>query len=450
MPDTRLILHIKGTEAETAELSRESVRTAISQGKITHSQLIWRPAENTWKPVRELPEFLPAERLILHVKGTESETRELPKHAIRVAISQGQITHSQLIWRPEENAWKQVRDLPDLFPSQQVAPTPVRAASPPTVDASEAIIPESPSSPVARVVAAAAQVPQVRVATPQPRVAVGASPDVPQVRVAVATPAIVPQVRAAATPTMAPQVRATATPTVALQVSAAATPAVAPQVRVAATPTVVPQVRVATPPTVTPQVRAATPAPILVRTTGDLKVKDEEESHPLKWLCIGLGIAILLVTGANYLLVDQPLSSSMGQTAFSSAPVYGHLGAFVQPNVVVIHIPNSATVTSQNLTQFLVALARSTPQSPISHDLFARVALTSGWMAQYSFSGYNWNQLAGMAKDSEDQRKEFLMDQMGDAGGQPLVPESTLNQAAQQASRDKVWNDFVAHFTSKS
>jgi len=81
MPDTRLILHVKGTEAETAELPREAVRAAISDGRITHSQLIWIPSEYTWKPVKELPELLPVpvERLILHVKGTEAETTSCPR-----------------------------------------------------------------------------------------------------------------------------------------------------------------------------------------------------------------------------------------------------------------------------------------------------------------------------------------------------------------------------------
>jgi len=42
-----------------------------------------------------------------------------------------------------------------------------------------------------------------------------------------------------------------------------------------------------------------------------------------------------------------------------------------------------------------------------------------------------------------------LMAQMCDAGGQPLMPESTLNEEAQQAARDQVWETFVTHFTAK-
>jgi hypothetical protein len=376
MPDTRLILHVKGTQAETAELPKEVVRAAISQGQLTHSQLIWSPMDNAWKQVRELPDLLPSERLILHVKGTEAETTELPKHAVRAAISQGQLTHSQLIWSSADNAWKQVRELPDLLPSQKLAPSPSREAAVPVPRAVDAVIPESPTGPVAR--AASAGPPRVRVA------------------------------------------------------SASAGP---------------PRVRVASASAGTPTVRASAQAS--VPSTRGFEVKEDEGSHPLKWICIGLGILILLVLGGNYLLVDQPLVSNLGQTSYSNVRVYAHLGAFMQPNVMVIHIPASSTITPDNLTDFLAALARSTPQNPINRDLFARVALTSGWTVQYSFSGYSWKQLGDMRQEDKAQQKEALLDRLGDAGGQPLMPESTLNEAAQQATRDKVWNTFVAHFTAK-
>jgi hypothetical protein len=118
MADTSLILHVKGTEAETAVLPKDVVRAGISEGKITHSQLIWIPGENTWKQVKELPDLLPGESLILHVKGTEAETQQLPKHQVKAGISEGKITHSQLIWIPSENTWKPVRELPDLLPGE--------------------------------------------------------------------------------------------------------------------------------------------------------------------------------------------------------------------------------------------------------------------------------------------------------------------------------------------
>jgi len=387
MPDTRLILHVKGTQAETAELPKDVVRAAISAGKLTLSQLIWIPAHNTWKPVRELPELLPSEHLILHVKGTEAETRELPKQAVRAAISQGEITHSQLIWSSRENTWKQVRELPDLLPSQQLAPAPSRAAAVPVPKAVDGIIPESPTGPVARAASAGAGLPKVRVAT--------VSAGTPQVRVATASAGTA-------------------------------------------------QVRVATvgAPTAAASARASVPS------TRSLEVREDEGSHPLKWLCIGLGILILFVLGGNYVLVDQSLVSRLGQTPFSNVTVYAHYGAFMQPNVMVIHIRPSSKLTSDNLTDFLVALAQSTPQNAITRDFFGRVALTSGWTAQYSFAGNSWKELGDMEKESEAQRKKFLMAQLCDAGGLPLMPESNLNEAVQQTRRDQVWAAFVAHFTA--
>jgi hypothetical protein len=311
---------------------------------------------------------MPNTRLILHVKGTEAETAELSKDVVRAAISQGQITHSQLIWSPGDNAWKQVRELPDLLPSQKLAPSASRAAAVPvsTAKAVDAMISESPASPVARVAAAASAPSQVRVASGK-----------------------------------------------------------------------------------APTVQAVTPAP--TRFTGNLTVKEAEEPQPLKWVCIGLGIFILLVLGANYLLVDRPLVSNLGQTAYSNVKVYAHYGAFMQPTVMVIHIPASTAITRDNLTDFMVTLAHSTPQNAITGDLFDRVALTSGWTTQYSFSGEGWKQLGRLkhGDENETDRKEFLLGQMRNSVGQSLMLESTANEEAQQARRNEVWETFAARFTAK-
>jgi hypothetical protein len=390
VPVERLILHVKGTEADIAELPKEDVRAGISQGKITYSQLIWVPLENTWKQVREIPDLLPVERLILHVKGTEAETKELPKQAVRTALSQGQITHSQLIWSPGENTWKQVREMPGLLPTQKLAPVPARLVV-------DAILPESPVNPVAR--AADSASPHVRVATE--------SGAVPKVRVATASASgSVPKVWAA---------------------PASGAP---PRVKVASASAAAPVV------------------PVQVSSTRSLEVKDEDGAHPLKWVCIGLGILIAVVLAGNYLVVDRPLVSDLSASSYSSVPVYAHLGAFMQPNVLVIHLPHSSAINPDNFADFLVALAHSTPESPLTHDVFDRIALTSGWTAQYSFSGYSWKQLGDMAHDDANARKDFLMSNLGDASGQSLLPESTLNAQAQEATRERVWKTFVSRFAS--
>jgi hypothetical protein len=325
---------------------------------------------------------MPDTQLILHVKGTESETTELPKHVVRAAISQGKFTDSQLIWSPADNVWKQAREFPDLLPSQELAPVPPRPTVISAPQAVDEIIPDSPVNPIARAVAG----------TPQVRASTG-----------------IPQVRVAA-------------------ISAGTQP-----VRVAAAQTLSVQT--------TPQASAS--------TTRDFSVKEDDSSHPLKWVCIGLGTLIALTLGGNFLLVDQPLVSSLRQTPYSRMTVYAHYGAFLQPNTMVIHIPASPAITAENLTDFLVALAHGTPQNPINRDLFERVVLTSGWTGQYSFSGYSWKQLGDMQDESEAHRKEFLMAQIGDASGQPLIAESNLDEAAQRARRDQAWQTFVANFAPK-
>jgi len=433
VPVEHLILHVKGTEAETRELPKPEVRAAISRGQITQTQLIWSPVDNSWKQAKEFPDLLPSEQLILHVKGTESETKELPKRAIRTAISKGEITHSQLIWSTTENSWKQVRELPELLPSQRLAPAPTRTAVAQHPMAAEAIVPDSPGGPVARAATAAGA------ATPRARVA--GSGTVPRVRPAVQGP---PKVRVVAEAAAhAPQAHIPTVATDVPQVHVAA--AIAPQVRVASA-AATPQVRVASATEAAPTVRAA--APVYAKAT-DFSVKEDDHNHPLKWVCIGLGALILLVVGGNFLLVDLPLTSSFGRTTYSGVTTYAHFGAFVQPNVIVIHVPPSTKITPDNITDVLVALANSTPQNPFTRDFFARVALTPGWTAQYSFAGNSWKELGDMDKDSAAQRKEFILTQLCDGSGQPLVPESTLSQEAQQARLDQVWAGFVAHFAAR-
>ena len=434
MPGETLILHVQGTEAQTQELPKDAVRYAIAQGKISQSQLIWSAAESAWKQVREWPELSPGETLILHVKGTEAQTAELPKKAVRVGISKGDISHSQLIWSSAENQWKQVRQMPDLLPSQKLAPAPARAAVPPrTIDG---IMPEAKKDPVPRAASTVQAPPRVKVAMGPPRV--------------VATPTVSAQPQVAASSAEAPvqprvAVAATATP----HVRVASADSAAPRVRVAAaTPSAAtPQARVMPVGAAgAPQVRAAATSSSPSRSH---VVKEEEGPSILKWICIGLAALIALVVGANYFLVDRSLVDNIRDTPYATVPVYGHYGAFIQPNVIVIHIPPSKKITPDNITDFLVELAHSTPDNAITGDIFTRVALTSGWTAQYSFSGYSWKQLGDMEKESPAQREEFIMSQMGDAAGTSVLPESTLNQEAQEEMRQQIWNKFIAHFITQ-
>jgi hypothetical protein len=248
-------------------------------------------------------------------------------------------------------------------------------------------------------------------------------------------------VATAATATPQPKV---ATPRVATAVPAGQAPKVAVPAKAA------PKVAVAAQ---APRAASAAPsahmAAMSSRPSSHHEIKEDDAFHPFKWLCLGLGSLIVLIVGANFFLVNLPLTSRFAHTSYSNVRVYAHFGAFMQPNVMVIHIPPSTQITPETLPAVLVALARSTPDNPITRDSFARIALTSGWTAQYSFSGESWKQLADLDQETEEQRKEFLMAQMDDASGQSLMPESTLNEEAQQAKREQVWKAFVAHFTTQ-
>jgi hypothetical protein len=296
---------------------------------------------------------MPNTALILHVKGTVDETTTLPKQTVRTAIAEGKLSRSQLIWSPEHNAWKQVRELPHLWPSQKLAPAPTP-----------------------------------RVATDKlPRLATGALP-----RMATGTG---PRIAAASQPVVAHS----------------------PENSQAA----------------------------VQGRSSNYKVSEEPHFNPLKWLCLGLMVLILGAVGFNFIIIEQPLLSGMSQTSYSDVMVYAHLGGFVQKNAMVIHILGSGSLNKSNLTDFLVTLARNTPQQT---GIFERISLTSGLMGQYTISGSAWKEFGDMKESGETQQKEFLLNQLEDASGQPLLLlNSTMTAEAQRAEHEKIWAGFAASFT---
>jgi hypothetical protein len=302
---------------------------------------------------------MPDTRLILHVKGTESQTAEIPKAIVRAGIAQGQISRSQLIWSATHNAWKQVRELPHLLPSQKLAPAPAP-----------------------------------RVGTvPLPKPAVGEA--------AVQTGAV---------------------PKVAVKVSGGRA--------------------------VPPGFKATRPAAkSAAAQEHDMVVKEVGGVSYLKLFCIGLALLIVALIGANYLLVDRPISSTLSKTPYANVSVYAHLGAFVQPGALVIHIPPSAGVTSANLPEFLQVLAHSTPDAPLGGGTFDEVSLTTGWTGHYCFTGYAWKEYGDMSDQDDEHKQAFLLDQLKDASGQPLLsPGGSIDPNAQQSERDKLWTEFVTYF----
>ena len=292
-------------------------------------------------------------RLILHIKGTEDRTTELPKKIVRAGIAQGQISRSQLIWSAAHNAWKQVRELPHLLPSQKLAPAPA------------------------------------------------------------------PRVNTASLPKPAKTARGQGGPV----------------------PRVVAKTSAGGKPVAIKSVIKAAPV-------DNLLVGQERSFFFMKWICITLAIFILAAMIINYLLVDRPIVSGMSRTAYGHVPLYAHLGAFVQPGALIVHLSGSPTVTSENLIDFLQALARSTPKSPVGENTFDNVSLTTGWIGHYSFTGYAWKEFGDIANMDDAQKQAFLLNHLKDTSGQSLVsPDGTLQPATQQAERDRVWTEFVAYFT---
>lgn len=460
LPGETMILHVKGTESETRELPKPAIRAAIQRGEISQTQLIWSPLDTAWKPVSQMPELNPGESLILHVKGTVADTSEMPKKAIRTAIKEGKITHSQLIWSAGEHQWKQVRELPELLPSQKLAPAPPRRAQVPVLENME---PDSPHSPVARAVAVAVARPAVvATATPKarpavvgpPKVTIAASqPKIAQPAVAEAAVAdghAAPSVRVAKV--AQPALAAEQVPTV--RVAQVATPSAEPKpvvsVAKAAGGVAVAVAKVSASPQAVVAVAAPQPQAASTPHAGHVVKEQDDGFHPVKWICMILGLLIALVVAVNYLLIDRPLSSSLGRTTYSDVFVYGHYAAFVQPNVIVIHIPHSEKLTADNLPDFLVALAQSTPKNPITDDYFDRIAITSGWTVQYSFSGSAWKSLGEMKGQSAEDIRTQILSNGADGGGSALLGESTLDEAAQEARRDNAWKQLVATFSKSA
>ncbi len=321
-------------------------------------------------------------QLILHVPGTEKDTTALPKKAVREGIAQGQIKYSQLIWSPVHEAWKQVRELPHLWPSQKLAPAPA-----PRVTSS---------------------VPIPRVSTPV------AVPITPKVRVAVAKP------------------RVQAPPKISLRASADVQPeATVPRIhenQPAPVPVAVP----------VPMVRAAA-----VRTESDHLVVEEESGPPfVKWICIGVGSLLVLILGGNYLMVGHPVASRLAQTSYGKVSVYSHLGAFMQPGDLALHVPASSELNESNFAGFLVALAQSSSSRPFGGEAFERVSLTPGWTGRYSFDGQAWRDLGKMGGQDAQTQKDFILNQVDDASGQPLAGTTT-----DEGAREKVWEKFVQDFS---
>ncbi len=162
-------------------------------------------------------------------------------------------------------------------------------------------------------------------------------------------------------------------------------------------------------------------------------------------------LAVAGVIAANYFMVDLPFANNLAMTPFKSVQAYAHLGAFVQPNTLLIHILPTKELNQDNFADLLVAMARSTPSQSFNHKPFDSVGLTSLWQSQYTFSGVDWQKLGQMEGASSADKKKFELAHLEDTNGSPLAySRKTDNPTAVATRQAKAWQALVAHFLPTS
>ena len=135
----------------------------------------------------------------------------------------------------------------------------------------------------------------------------------------------------------------------------AAAPAAAPAPAIAAVPVAAKAAIRASMPAKAAVSRTATAANNNARHAATYYSKPIEEHHEFpvfKVLFVVLGAIIAALVGVNYCLVDQPFRQNLAKTPFANVQAHAHLGAFVQPGVMLIHIIPTEEITSDNFADF--------------------------------------------------------------------------------------------------
>jgi hypothetical protein len=211
-------------------------------------------------------------------------------------------------------------------------------------------------------------------------------------------------------------------------------------------------------------VRVAMPAqavaPQAVMPTGQRKMAatyyskpiEEHREFPLfKILFTLLGLLIAALIGMNYFMVDQPFRAALAKTAFSNVQAHAHLGAFAQPNVLLIHIMPTAQLNDDNFADFLTALAQSAPRSVIAGKPIDTLGLTSEWFSQYIITSDDWDGFADMSGYSAEQKKHYVLIHLESGDGTPFyVVAKNQDAATRQAREDALWKQLVTNFSGKS
>ena len=239
-------------------------------------------------------------------------------------------------------------------------------------------------------------------------------------------------------------------PVAAVSVRAPAEPvAVAPDVQAAPVAVKAAHVRVATPAQI-PAARTVTAqgAPGKMAATYYSKPIEEHREFPIfKILFFILGVVIVGLICVNYFMVDQPFRAALAKTSFSNVQAHAHLGAFAQPNTLLIHIIPNTALNDDNFADFLTALAHSAPRTVIAGKPITTLGLTSKWLSQYVITSDDWDGFADMSGYSLDEKKKFVLTHLERSDGVPIyVVARNQKPDVQRAHEDQAWNQLVTHF----
>jgi hypothetical protein len=258
-------------------------------------------------------------------------------------------------------------------------------------------------------------------------------------------------------------------------VAAPATPSPAP---VIAPARVIPVVNVKTPvvpqvvvepeasvpvPVVAKAVRVATPAQVSVAhnmnagrgqmaaTFYSKPIQEDNEFPIFKILFVVLGVIIAALVTVNYFMVDQPFRTALAKTPFSTVQVHAHLGAFVQPTALLIHIIPNGQITEDNFADFLTAVAQSAPRSAVAGETFSTMGLTSAWLGQYVITSEDWSGFADMTGYTPEEKKQFVLTHLENSDGTSVfIPAKNDTADARKAREDRAWTQLVNHFRGQN
>ncbi len=162
---------------------------------------------------------------------------------------------------------------------------------------------------------------------------------------------------------------------------------------------------------------------------------------------IGLGTFIVALIIVNYFLIENSFRTKMDKTPFADISTHAHLGAFMQPTVLLVHVLPSRKITDDNFADLLTVLTQSAPRQALPGINFKIISLTPAWIGRYMISADDWDGFADMGGFSPQEKRQFVLSHLERAGGEPLLTEHR-NETDDQRKADeaKVWQQLVATF----